>query len=74
MDCDTSYVSCISKSLNYIFGSCLMLMQYTVCDMCDCVNKTTIDCMLSRRREKFKTKTAISSNYVIHVLYLLTTE
>jgi len=45
----------------------------TAGDMCDFMNMKTIDCMLSMRRDKFKTKMAISSNYVVRFLHLLTT-
>jgi len=64
MDCNSSYVSYISKSWNYVFWKSFNVSASTVDDMCDCMNMMTIDCMLSRRREKFKTKMAISSSYV----------
>jgi len=75
MDCNSSYVSYISKSWNYVFWKLFNVIASTVDDMCDCMNMMTIDCrpMLSRRREKFKTNMAISSNYVVHLLHWLTT-
>jgi len=45
----------------------------TAGDMCDFMNMKTIDCLLSVRRDEFKTKMAISSNYVMHFLHLLAT-
>ena len=54
------------------FGNCLMLMRVLLVT-CDFMNMKTIDCMLSMRRDKFKTKMAISSNYVVHFLHLLAT-
>jgi len=66
MDCNSSYVSYITKSWNYVFGSCSILML-VLSVTCDCLNMMTIDCMLSRRSEKFKAKT------VVYFLYLLTT-
>ena len=72
MDCNSSYIYCISKSWNnYVFWK-LMLMQVLLVT-CDFMNMKTIDCMLSMRRDKFKTKMAISSNYVVRFLHLLTT-
>jgi len=62
MDCNISYVTYISKSCNYVFWKLFNVSASTVDDMCHCINMMTIDCTLSRRREKFKTKMAISSN------------
>jgi len=59
MDCNTSYVSYISKSWNYVFWKLFNVSASTVDYMCHCMNMMTIDCMLSRRREKFKTKMSI---------------
>lgn len=73
MDCNTSYISYISKSWNNIFWKLFNVNASTVGDICDCMNMMTLDCMLSRRREKFKTKMAISSSHVVHFLYLLYT-
>jgi len=62
-----------SKSWNYVSWKSFNVNASTVSDMCDCLNMMTIDCMQSRRREKFKTKMAISTNYVVHFLHWLTT-
>ena len=54
------------------FGNYLMLMQVLLVT-CDFMNMKAIDCMLSMRHDKIKTKMAISSNYVVHFLHLLAT-
>jgi len=72
-DCNTSYVSYISKSRNYVFWKLFNVSASTVDDMCDCMNMMTVNCMLSRRRDKFKAKMSITSNYVVRFLHWLTT-
>jgi len=54
-------------SLQTMFSiRCLMFMQ--VLSVTFVTARMTIDCMLPRRREKFKTKMTISSTYVVHFL------
>jgi len=43
MDCNTSYVSYISKSWNYVFWKLFNISASTVDDMCDSMNMMTMD-------------------------------
>ena len=73
MECNSSYIYCISKSWNNVFWKLFNVNASTAGDMCEFMNMKTTDCMLSMRRDKFKTKMAISSKYVVHFLHLLAT-